>query len=197
MSSSGCCATGAVRLGEGSKCKSTWFRPQVCNLTLSKELHGISCRTSGLVGLWSCSLVVLPGTRFPCGMHGESDSTGQIARSLSSRSHLESAFDGFSRLCLKGLDCRGGVGWGWWRLPFANGEGRTGIAICPTTDAAPCVPQNGSGTRIQFWKYLRPLIFRRTCRAYLLLAKELRHFCDTHLKLDFRPRLCQARPRHN
>ena len=33
--------------------------PQVCNLTLSKELHRTSCRTSGLVGLWSCGLVNL------------------------------------------------------------------------------------------------------------------------------------------
>ena len=35
-------------------------RQQVCNLTLSKELHGISCRTSGRVGLLSCGLVILP-----------------------------------------------------------------------------------------------------------------------------------------
>ena len=30
---------------------------QVCNLTLSKELHRTSCHTNGLVGLWSCGLV--------------------------------------------------------------------------------------------------------------------------------------------
>src|ERR1035441_1000762 len=41
---------------------------------------------------------------------------------------------------------------GGLRLPFANGEGRTGIATCTTTAAAPCVLQNGSGTSICFWK---------------------------------------------
>src|ERR1035437_1744201 len=34
--------------------------PQVCNLTLSKDLHRTPCRANGLVGLWSCGLINLP-----------------------------------------------------------------------------------------------------------------------------------------
>src|ERR1039458_5938206 len=33
--------------------------PQVCKLTLSKDLHRTSGRSSGLVGLWSCGLMIL------------------------------------------------------------------------------------------------------------------------------------------
>ena len=33
--------------------------PLVCNLNLSKDLHRTSCRTSRLVGLWSCGLMDL------------------------------------------------------------------------------------------------------------------------------------------
>src|ERR1035437_436774 len=84
-------------------------------------------------------------------MHGESDSTGQVATRLPFLSHLESAFDGFSRLPLKGLNCRGEVS-GEWRLSFANGEGRTGIATCTVADAAPRVLQGGRGVWIRFSK---------------------------------------------
>src|ERR1039457_6115479 len=33
--------------------------PQVCNLNFRSDLHRTSCRTSGLVGLWSCGLMNL------------------------------------------------------------------------------------------------------------------------------------------
>ena len=34
--------------------------PQVCNLTLSKDLHLATCSANGLVGLWSCGLINRP-----------------------------------------------------------------------------------------------------------------------------------------
>ena len=56
----------------------------------------------------------------------------------------------------------GGLG-----LLRANGEGRTGIATCMTTAAAPCVLQKESGTRIRFWesctRSFSAAIAERTC----------------------------------
>src|ERR1039457_4092327 len=126
--------------------------PQVRNLSVSKGLKRISGRTSGLVGLWSCGLVILhPALAFLV------ECTAGQARQC--KSHGVCLFDRIwnppsmaladfpQRAWIAGAELVGGLG-----LLRANGEGRTGIATCMTTAAAPCVLQKESRTRIHFWK---------------------------------------------
>src|ERR1019366_10631780 len=98
----------------------------------------------------------------------------------------ESAFDGFSRLSLKGLDCRGGVGWGWWGLPFANGGAGQALRFArpPTLHRAFCKMEAGPGFSSG---NLASAHFPPHLQSVPIAGKGVTTFGDTHLNLDFQP----------
>ena len=138
--------------GGGQQIQICAVAPQVRNLPVSKRLKRISGRTSGHLDLLSCGLVNLhPALAFLAEC--------TVSQPWQGKLHGVCFFDRILNppsKALADLPCRvwivvaelvGGLG-----LLYANGEGRTGIATCTTTAAAPCVLLNGSGTRIRFWK---------------------------------------------
>jgi len=142
----GCCTT-----GRGQQLQIHAVTPQVGNRHVSKDLHRTLRPASGLVagGLvvsWSYirrSFSLRNARRISL--------DNASCKALACQTAFESAFDGFSRLPPKGMDCRGG-GTIWLILPFAKSEGRSSVATCTTTDAAPCLLQDGRGTWILLWK---------------------------------------------